>query len=116
MFVQTFVGPWQLLQFLDPIHSQDSLDGGSARRKASTYAQGNTNRIDARRHVFSGIRTHDPSVRATEDSSCLSPRGHCDRLTLLLPHINLESVLHAVNVFAVNSLNPHFRFSVQNSI
>jgi hypothetical protein len=26
-----------------------------------------------------GIRTHDPSVRAGEDSSCLRPRGHCDR-------------------------------------
>jgi hypothetical protein len=26
-------------------------------------------------HTFSGIRTHDPSVRATEDSSCLRPRG-----------------------------------------
>jgi hypothetical protein len=26
-----------------------------------------------------GIRTHDPSVRASEDSSCLRPRGYCDR-------------------------------------
>jgi hypothetical protein len=31
-------------QFLDPIHSRyDSLDGGSARRKAATYTQNNTN-------------------------------------------------------------------------
>jgi hypothetical protein len=30
-------------------------------------------------HVSSGIRTHDPSVRAREDSSCLRPRGLCDR-------------------------------------
>jgi hypothetical protein len=30
-------------------------------------------------HVFSGIRTHYPSVRADEDSSCLRSRGHCDR-------------------------------------
>jgi hypothetical protein len=28
--------------------------------------------------AFSGIGTHDPSVRASEDSSCLRPRGHCD--------------------------------------
>jgi hypothetical protein len=28
---------------------------------------------------LSGIRTHDPSVRADEDSSYLRPRGHCDR-------------------------------------
>jgi hypothetical protein len=30
-------------------------------------------------HVLCGIRTHDPSVRASEDSSCLRPRGYCDR-------------------------------------
>jgi hypothetical protein len=29
--------------------------------------------------ALSGIRTHDPSVRASEDSSCLRRRGHCDR-------------------------------------
>jgi hypothetical protein len=30
-------------------------------------------------HALSGFRTHDPSVRASEDSSCLRPRGYCDR-------------------------------------
>jgi hypothetical protein len=30
-------------------------------------------------HALSGIRTHDPSVRASEDSSCLRQRGYCDR-------------------------------------
>jgi hypothetical protein len=30
-------------------------------------------------HALSGIRTHDSSVRAGEDSSCLRPHGHCDR-------------------------------------
>jgi hypothetical protein len=30
-------------------------------------------------HVSSGTRTHDPSVRASEDGSRLRPRGHCDR-------------------------------------
>jgi hypothetical protein len=44
MALQTFVGPWPFLQFSDPTHShQDTLDGGSARRKASTYTQNNTN-------------------------------------------------------------------------
>jgi hypothetical protein len=28
---------------------------------------------------MSGIRTHEPSVRAREDISCLRLRGHCDR-------------------------------------
>jgi hypothetical protein len=32
-------------------------------------------------HALSGIRNHDPSVLAGGDSSCLRPRGHCDRLT-----------------------------------
>jgi hypothetical protein len=31
-------------------------------------------------HALSGIRTHDRSVRANEDSSSLRPRGHCDQL------------------------------------
>jgi hypothetical protein len=30
-------------------------------------------------HALSGIRNHDPSVRAGEDRSCLRPLGQCDR-------------------------------------
>jgi hypothetical protein len=30
-------------------------------------------------HDLSGIRTHDPSIRTSEDSSCVTPHGHCDR-------------------------------------
>jgi hypothetical protein len=41
--------------------------------------QDNTNRINANIHALSGIRTHDLSVRASEDISCLRPRGHYDR-------------------------------------
>jgi hypothetical protein len=44
MALQPFVGPWPIFQFLDPIRGrQDSLDGGWARRKASTYTQNSTN-------------------------------------------------------------------------
>jgi hypothetical protein len=44
MALQPFFGPWPLFQFLNPIHSrQDSLNGVSARRKAATYTQNNTN-------------------------------------------------------------------------
>jgi hypothetical protein len=32
-------------------------------------------------HALNGIRTHDPSVRASEESSCFRPRGYCGRLT-----------------------------------
>jgi hypothetical protein len=35
-------------------------------------------------HTLSGIRTHDPSIQASDDSSCLRRHGCCDRLTFLL--------------------------------
>jgi hypothetical protein len=38
-------------------------------------------RINTDIHALSGIRTHDPSVRAGEDISCRRQRGHCDRHT-----------------------------------
>jgi hypothetical protein len=31
-------------------------------------------------HALGDIQTQDPSVRASEDSSCLRSRGKCDRL------------------------------------
>jgi hypothetical protein len=34
--------------------------------------------------------THDPSFRASEDSSCLRPRGHCDRLNMTLHTIYIQ--------------------------
>jgi hypothetical protein len=30
-------------------------------------------------YALTGIRTHNPSVQETEDSSYLRPRGYCDR-------------------------------------
>jgi hypothetical protein len=55
----------------------------SVRRKAATYTQTTQTQNKCTHtdiHSLSGIRTHDPSIRASEDSSCLRPRGHCDRL------------------------------------
>jgi hypothetical protein len=62
------------------------LNGGSGRRKAATYTRNNINTEQTHTyiHALNGIRTHDPSVRASEDSSCLRPRGHCDWQILLL--------------------------------
>jgi hypothetical protein len=80
-----------LFQFLNRIHSrQNSLDGGSARRKVAIYTQNNTNteKTHTDIHVVSGIRIHDPSVRASKDSSCLRPRGDCDRQLHVLPITN----------------------------
>jgi hypothetical protein len=31
--------------------------------------------------TLSGFRTHDPSIRVSEDSLCLRLHGHCDWLT-----------------------------------
>jgi hypothetical protein len=44
------------------------LDGRSARRKASTYTEHNTEKTRIYMHASSGIRTRDPSVRVAEDS------------------------------------------------
>jgi hypothetical protein len=48
----------------------------SARRKGQ-----NKHRINPYTdiHALSGIRTHDPRVKASEDSSWLRPNSHCDR-------------------------------------
>jgi hypothetical protein len=64
------------------------LDGGPARRKAATYTEDNKKELNAHTdiHALSGIRTHDPNVRASEDSSCLRPRDHRSRPTLILIH------------------------------
>jgi hypothetical protein len=37
-------------------------------------------------HALSWIRTYDPSVRESDDSSCLRPLGYCDRLQVNIPH------------------------------
>jgi hypothetical protein len=72
MDLQPYIEPLSPFQFPDLLHSQyDSLDGGWARRRAATYPQKNTNKLNAYRHIHSssGIRIHHPSVRA----------GFCDR-------------------------------------
>jgi hypothetical protein len=47
-------------------------------------------------HAFSGIRNHDPSVRASEESSCLRKRGHCDRPKIDIELFIMHSCLHLV--------------------
>jgi hypothetical protein len=58
-----------------------SLGGGSDRRKATTYTGQHKDRINADIHASNAIRIHDPSVWAGENISCISLRGHCDRLS-----------------------------------
>jgi hypothetical protein len=70
-----FSVPWSYTQ------SVGLLRRGSARRKAATYTQNNTNTEYKHTgiHALIEIRIHDPSFRANEDGSCLRLRGHCDR-------------------------------------
>jgi hypothetical protein len=76
-----FVGPWSLFQFLNHIHSSRTTwmgDHPVARPLPThTTTQTQNKRWDTS-HALIGIRTHDPSFRAREDSSCLRPRSHCD--------------------------------------
>jgi hypothetical protein len=44
-------------------------------------------------HASNGIQTLDSSVRASEDSSCLTPRGRCDR------HFIIHRYLKTLNVY-----------------
>jgi hypothetical protein len=67
MVLRPFVGPWQIFQFHNIIHSRwDSLDGGSARRKAATYTQNNTNTINAHRHPCPEWDSNSQSQRSSE--------------------------------------------------
>jgi hypothetical protein len=58
-------------------------------------------------HALSGIRTHDPGCRASEDSACLRPLGYRDRLTLLY----FTSIYFALHCFVMLCFTVlHFTF------
>jgi hypothetical protein len=83
MALQHFVGPWPLLQFRN-LYTQTVGPLGrviSLSRGLCLHIEQHKHRVNAQIDIrdLSGIRTHNPSVRASEDSSCLRPRGHCDR-------------------------------------
>jgi hypothetical protein len=44
-------------------------------------------------HVLCGIRTHDPSVRASEDSSCFRPCCRCDQRMVTYIILNIQFCL-----------------------
>jgi hypothetical protein len=66
-----------------------SASDQSVARPLTTHRQ-HKHRINADIHASIGIQTHDPSVLAGEDSSCLRPHGHCDRHTNLLYIFNMQ--------------------------
>jgi hypothetical protein len=80
-FYNPFVGPWLLFQFLNPIDSRTPWTGDQPiTRLLPTHRTTHTQRsTHTDIHTLSGIRTHNPSIRASEDTSCLRLHGHCDR-------------------------------------
>jgi hypothetical protein len=84
MALQPFVGPWPLFSVSwSYTHSVGPLGCGISPSQGvflrTEQHKHNTNAHNTNIHALSGIRAHDPSVRASEDSSCLRPRGHRDR-------------------------------------
>jgi hypothetical protein len=84
MALQPFVGPWPLFQFLDLFTQSVGLLGRGISPSKGRYmhTEQHKHRINAHTdiHALNGIRTHGPSVRASEDGSYLRPHGQCDRL------------------------------------
>jgi hypothetical protein len=91
MALQPFIGPWPLfLSFLIlyTVGRTPWTGDQPVARSLPTHTERHKHRINAHDrdiHTLSGIRTHDRSFRASEDSACLRPRGHCDRLDISLP-------------------------------
>jgi hypothetical protein len=68
-------GPWPLFQFpnLYTVGTTLWTEDQPVARLLPTH------RTNTDIHTSSGIRTHDPSVGADEDGSCLRPHDDCDR-------------------------------------
>jgi hypothetical protein len=64
-------------------------------------------------HVLNGIRNYDPRVRASEDSSCLRPRGHCDRQIIV---ISLQYLYRKMNITDCSVRQAEARTEVHHSL
>jgi hypothetical protein len=92
---QPFVGSWTLLQFHTFFMQTVGLLAQDISPSQGRYLHTgqHKHRINAHNtdiHALSGIRTHDPSVPATEDISCLRPRGYRDRQPTRLIQIKFQ--------------------------
>jgi hypothetical protein len=78
-------GSWPLIQFRNYFYTDGRIPWTSEQPVARPLPKHRTTQTQNKRlhppniHALIGIRAHDPSVRANEDSSCLRPRGYCDR-------------------------------------
>jgi hypothetical protein len=85
MALQSFFGSLTLPKFRNLFYTVGRTPWMGISPSQGRYLHRTTNRINAHTdiHVLSGIRTHNPSVWASENSSDLRPYGHCDRLLLI---------------------------------
>jgi hypothetical protein len=94
IFIHSFIHQWlyglllgpglslSLLQFSNHFYTdgRTSWTGDqSVARPLPTHRTTQTQNKHTDTHVLSGIRTHDPKVRANEYCSCIRPRDNCDR-------------------------------------
>jgi hypothetical protein len=80
MSLQPFVGPWPLFSFLIlyTVGRTPWTGDKPVARPLPIQRTTQTEQTHIDIHASGGIRTHDASVQAGEDSSCLRTRGHCD--------------------------------------
>jgi hypothetical protein len=76
MALPAHLGPRPLIQFSNPFSQTVGLLGRVISPSQSLYINTGQHKQNKRIHTpnihtLSGIRTHDPCVRASEDSSCL---------------------------------------------
>jgi hypothetical protein len=76
---------WSLIHFRNHFSQRVVLTGRVISSSQGHYLNTEHKHI-SNIHALSGIRTHDPSVWESEDSSCLRPRGYCDRLDQISWH------------------------------
>jgi hypothetical protein len=80
MDLQRFVRSWPLFSFLILyIVGRTPWSGGGGQLLARPQPKHRINAHNTDIYASSVIRTHDPSVQASEGGSCLRPLGHCDR-------------------------------------
>jgi hypothetical protein len=81
--LQPFVGPWPLHQFRDLLYTDGRTpwtgDQAVARPLPTHRAIQKEKNTHTNICALSGIRTHNPNVRASKDISCLRALSHCDR-------------------------------------
>jgi hypothetical protein len=97
--LQPFVGPWRLLQFRNLFYTDGRTPWTGDQPVARPLPTHKTTQTQSSMPL-NGIRTHDLSIRASEDSSCLGPRGqrnrHCPTLVEIFS--NTLSLCSSLNV------------------